>query len=225
MDSQFSINTVNLEPTLASAYVNGLLAPVTQERGSDFSEVLFNVPVIGGGANRGKLNGELAELIVFPRSLTELERAQMHSYLAVKFGITLDPSINRYITFSGVEIWNNKQYWNDVFGIGRQQASDVYQESSNSINTGSGTGIGQDGKGNIVIQALAILDDDDFLMIGHDNGSLNPQATDLPSGLKMARVGREWKVKQTRFVGDIKLEFYTVGRNYPEVQIQAITGC
>ena len=213
-DKNFSINTVDLAPSIANAYINGLATNVVQNVGSDFTSISLNTPIIGGAGstNWAKMQGDLAELIVYPNSLSVGDRSKIHSYLAVKYGITLDPSIGSYTNSAGSVIWDETAYWNDVFGIGKDDGSGLNQPTSNSNNTGSGDGTGQNGKGNIRLASPSSMDDGDFLMIGHDNGDLTEQLTDLPQDLiGYARLGREWKVKQTGNVGSFNFAYDLTG--------------
>ncbi|WP_373396604.1 hypothetical protein V8V91_17805 [Algoriphagus halophilus] len=135
------------------------------------------------------------------------EQIKLESYLALKYGITLDQSVANYVNSSGTVLWNNTSYWNDVFGIGKDDASTLNQPRSNSINTGSGDGTPQTGKANILIENPSSLDNGDFLIIGHDNGNLAEQTTDLPASLsRSSRLSREWKVRQTGDVGTFSLK-------------------
>ncbi|AJR04723.1 hypothetical protein AW14_02050 [Siansivirga zeaxanthinifaciens CC-SAMT-1] len=219
LSTVFSISNIDLSPTLAQATVNGLAASVTQEKGVDFASVNLT-PAIGGGANVGGLNGDLAELVVYSKSLSALEKQKVQSYLAVKYGITLDQSISSYVSSNGTVIWDNTSYWNDVFGIGREDASGLNQTQSNSINSGSGDGTGQSGKGNIVISNPSSLEDGDFLLIGHDNGALTEQVTDLPADYAgRTRLTREWKVKHTGDVGTVDLKIDLTGLNLSGVPL------
>ncbi|WP_373396607.1 hypothetical protein V8V91_17820 [Algoriphagus halophilus] len=159
----------------------------------------------------GRYNGifnqvEIAELVTYPIILSESERRIVQSYLALKYGISLDTSVNAYLDGEGNQIWSNTNYWNDVFGIGRDDLSGLNQPQSNSLNTGSGDGTGQSGKGNLVISNPSSLDDKDYFIVGHDNGSLAEQATELPSNYRN-RIGREWLVQHSGDVGTVDLSF------------------
>ncbi|WP_417444115.1 HYR domain-containing protein [Joostella sp.] len=212
VSTTYTINNVDVAPTLANASINGLSTGVTQDQGGDFSAINFDAPVIGGGANRGRLNGSLAELIVYPTSLVAEERIKIESYLAIKYGINLEPSVVNYVNSSGTVLWNDTTYWNDVFGIGKDDISKLNQTQSNSINTGSGDGSGQSGKGNIVIKNASSLENGDFLMIGHNNDLVTEQNTSLPVSMKgKVRLGRAWKVKRTGDVGTIDLDLSVEG--------------
>ncbi|NVK50536.1 MAG: DUF11 domain-containing protein, partial [Cyclobacteriaceae bacterium] len=156
--------------------------------------------------------------IMYPASHTPAERNIIESYLAVKYGITLDPFVGQYVNSSGNTIWNNTTYWHDVFGIGKDNASGLIQVNSNSYNSGSGDGTGQSGKGNIVLSNPSSLDDGDFLMIGHDNGALTTQTSDLPASLGAFRLTREWKVKRTGDPGSLDLVFDLAGLTFNGTQ-------
>ncbi|NVK49762.1 MAG: hypothetical protein HWE09_08330, partial [Cyclobacteriaceae bacterium] len=207
VSSGFSINSSDFSPSLANVRINGASSTVTQDVGVDFSEVNLNVPLIGGSQSQfNKLNGQLAELIVYPSSLSDANRGIVESYLAIKYGITLDSAVGKYVNAAGTTLWDNATYWNDVFGIGKEDASGLNQVASNSINTGSGDGTGQSGKGNIVVSNPSSLDDGDFLLMGHDNGNLAEQSTEVPV-LGWKRLGREWQVKRTGDPGSVNLSF------------------
>ncbi|MEN2280515.1 gliding motility-associated C-terminal domain-containing protein [Algoriphagus sp. SE2] len=212
----FHIANTDVSPTnpASSFRINGASTAFNSGTG-DFADVQIT-PLVGGAINASgsvytHFSGELAEIILYPFSLSSAEKQEVESYLAIKYGITLDPSIGAYVIPSGggtpTAVWDNTNYWNDVFGIGREDSEGLNQTASNSINTGSGDGTGQSGKGNIILASPSSLDDGDFLMIGHDNGGLSETSSDLPVGLDMFRLGREWKVQHTGDVGTLDLEF------------------
>ena len=215
---QFAVQTLDFSPTaapFANAWSNSKNILVEPAGGpqADYTVISSVTPLIGGinNLNNYNFNGEVAEIITYPSGLTPLERTKIESYLAIKYGITLDPTIAYYLSNTGNQLWNNTTtYWHDVFGIGREDAYGLNQPQSNSINTGSGDGTGQNGKGNIVLSNPSSLDDGDFLMIGHNNAALTEITTDLPSslsGLCVRRLTREWKVKRTGDVGTTQLSF------------------
>ena len=216
---KFAIQTLDYSPTaapFANAWSNGKNILVEPAGGAqvDYTVLSSVTPLIGGYNSpfNYNFNGELAEIITFPSGLSALDRKKVESYLAIKYGITLDASVTNYVSSSGTPVWNNTTYWHDVFGIGKDSKSALDQTQSNSINTGSGDGIGQSAKGNIVLSAPSSLDDRDFVMIGHDNGALTEQTTDLPTNLSgKKRLGREWKVAKTNTPGTYNLSFDTKG--------------
>ncbi len=197
---------------------NGQPKTMTTGTGSNYDTIRF-VPMIGGTNNSGPSANdgwphakvEVAEILLFPSSLSAINKSKVETYLSLKYGITLDSStVPNYISSNGSVLWNNKNYWHDVFGIGKDNGNSLNQSSSNSINTGSGDGNGQIGKANIVLTNPTSMDDGDYLIIGHDNGALVEQTTDLPSSLpntiRYKRLGREWKVQHTGDIGKVALK-------------------
>lgn len=122
-DSRVAWNGVE-QPS--SAFVAGPLDPFTRN------------PVVGicGNLENGVV-GELGEAIVYSDVLTDSDRLKVDSYLAVKYGITLGDVITpvNYLASDGTIIWDaDSTYQNDVAGIGYDNASDLYQWQSQSIN-------------------------------------------------------------------------------------------
>ncbi|TMM30338.1 DUF11 domain-containing protein [Polaribacter aestuariivivens] len=222
LTTKFTINNYDVGATFASnqsARLNGAFI-TTSRRGSDWSEIEL-VPLIGATNNPTSsgwlpLDGEIAEVLMYPKSLSIDDKKKVESYLAIKYGITLDKSVSNYLNSAGIPVWNNATYWNDIFGIGKDDASGLNQIQSNSINTGSGDGTGQSGKANIVLTNASSLDNGDFLLIGHNNAVLTEQTTDLPTTeLGKKRVVREWKVKHTGNVGTVDFTFDLKGLCLP----------
>lgn len=169
------------------------------------------IPIIGGkykATDPNYFDGQIAELIMYPASHTDEQRIKINSYLAVKYGITLDPSVGQYITSNGTTIWNNTNYWNDIFGIGKDDTGTLNQIKSNSINSGSGNGTGQTGKANVVLSNPSSLDDGDFLMIGHNGKTLDIVRSYIRG---YAQFPRYWKVKHTGNIGTVNLSLNISG--------------
>lgn len=80
----------------------------------------------------GKLNGVIAEVLVYDRVLTEAERKTVESYLAIKYGVTITGGTDvlgatagnssyNYVNSAGSDVWtSNATYRYDVFGLGRE---------------------------------------------------------------------------------------------------------
>lgn len=216
--NKFTINNLDVTPTttpFAAGRLDGAIQTINPHSSTDFSALTLT-PMIGATENNGAsdgwfyLNGQIAEIVTYPRSLNTGERTKIESYLGLKYGISLDPSVNSYRSSSNTIYWNRTTHWNDVFGIGQDDGSGLTQSSSNSINTGSGDGTGQAGKGNIVISNPASMNNNEFLMVGHDGGTLDDQTADMPTSLQnmcLSRIAREWKVQRTGDVGSVTLTF------------------
>ncbi len=218
---------VNMDVSLptspySTATLNGEVQTLTPT-GEDLNNSYALTPMIGGTYN-GTVStvgfkyfrGDVAEMISFPSSLSSTDKSKVVTYLAIKYGISLATtpiSSPPYRNSNGTEIRPaDFAHPYDIFGIGKDDNSGLNQTTSNSINTGSGNGTGQSGKGNIVLGAASSLDNGDFLLVGHDNGGLTEQTTDLPNSLTgKKRLAREWKVNHTGDVGTVDFSFSTLG--------------
>ncbi|MEP7279510.1 MAG: T9SS type A sorting domain-containing protein [Bacteroidota bacterium] len=158
--------------------------------------------------------GNIAEVILFNTALTSAQRNQVESYLALKYGFTLGSNSSPldYAASDGTIYWaNSSTYQNDVFGIGTDNGTSLSQVQSNSTNSGSGDGTGQNISGNLVLSVGSALADKQFLLIGNDGGSLAEHLI-VPSEAPTDAVGsqrvlRNWKVQNTGTVGTVDLSF------------------
>ena len=179
----------------------------------------------------GSFNGRIAEIITYSStngdtSDTDL-RNRIQSYLAIKYGITLDPDTDgttkTYVNSDGIVIWDqlaNVGYNHDIAGIGRDDMSELNQKQSSSINDGAdGTGptegiltiglsdIYDTNSDNITSNPTA-FDDKEFLVWGNNGADLNLAAAtvyvDMSSGISglstavnFTAMQRVWKVVET----------------------------
>ena len=77
-------------------------------------------------------SGLIAEFIVYEKILKEKEKSKIESYLAIKYGITLQSD---YVNSKGKKVWdkvNESDYSNDIAGIARDDKSSLYQKQSYS---------------------------------------------------------------------------------------------
>ncbi|KPV60980.1 hypothetical protein QJ48_02610 [Paenibacillus sp. A3] len=124
--------------------LDGAPQPVT--RNKTFNEITFT-PVIGGTFGGGSTNnwdhykGDVAEVVLFPASKTELEKQRVESYLALKYGLTLNKGKMDYVASNGADkMWTaaaNAGYGNRITGIGRDNGSELLQKQSKSQEAGA----------------------------------------------------------------------------------------
>ena len=134
-------------------YLNGVV--VDQDTSTDFGSntitgdnaEAFYIGSDDGGGNFH--NGQIAEIIVFSGNQTSQTQQSYQSYLAVKYGITLnnvtavvdDANITEgdYVLIDGsTKVWDvtaNSTYHNDVAGIGRDDGVALNQKQSTSQNS------------------------------------------------------------------------------------------
>ncbi|MDT9722157.1 S-layer homology domain-containing protein [Paenibacillus sp. ClWae2A] len=104
-----------------------------------------------GGAVVGKLipatasvehwQGTIEEIIVFDHALTDAERQKVSTYLAIKYGYTLDQTtVNSYVDSSMATIWDsnvNAVYTHRITSIGRDDQSGLMQKQAKAQELGS----------------------------------------------------------------------------------------
>ncbi|PCE66594.1 T9SS type B sorting domain-containing protein [Sediminicola luteus] len=168
--------------------------------------------------------GDILEIIVYPQNhLNQNDsRLSISSYLALKYGITLDQTnAQNYVSSNeNVFMWNATQagnYNHDIFGIGRDDNSELHQKISKSVNSctiltaststdftnpnqeASRTNVGTPGTDDLVFATFANNGDD-----------ISFQTNELPASRPPhynVRIGREWQVQKTNFSQEIHLQF------------------
>ena len=150
-------------------------------------------------------SGKVSELVVYQGALTATQMAQVNSYLAVKYGLTI--TATDYLASDGNAIWSqtaNAGYLNDIAGIGRDDASGLMQKQSASVNAGNVLTIGL---GTVATTNAAnpnrFASDKSFMLWGHDGASLSLSTP--VAGLTGARMGRAWKVQETGSVQTVTM--------------------
>ncbi|MEO8771177.1 MAG: gliding motility-associated C-terminal domain-containing protein [Ferruginibacter sp.] len=151
---------------------------------------------------------DMAEVIIYARTLTAAEINKVESYLAVKYGFTLNQAAvnaNDYTASNGTIIWDrsaNSVYANNITGIGRDDASNLAQKQSKSINTNGLITIYTNGTyaaGNFPLlnsaNANSFTNDGSFILIGDDAAPITiDQCIFNGKGLRMQRI---WKASVT----------------------------
>lgn len=162
----------------------------------DFSTPAFE-------ANRS-LTAEIGDLIIFDQIVGATDRQKVNSYLALKYGITLDQGSQQdYLNSSGVAIFpvvtesaNYATYDNDISGIGRDDVSGLNQLRSKSVNADA-----------LLTGSSESFDSDlQFIIWGNDDGLLAFSSTEVSGGIS-TRIGREWRVAVSNSAGSVDLSF------------------
>ncbi|MBZ0165791.1 MAG: hypothetical protein K8I00_03220, partial [Candidatus Omnitrophica bacterium] len=157
------------------------------------------------GVGTDPLDGQIAELIVYDADLSDLNTRKVESYLAIKYGITIDQTVGTSYLSSNctttacngggeVEMWDSgasgaSTYDNDIAGIGRDDDSLLAQSQSRSANSDS----------IVIVSAASDQDNLEFFFWGNDNGSTTASSSEVPGGLPGAaavRLPREWLAQQ-----------------------------
>lgn len=182
-------------------YLNSNQVGDTTNDAADFSTVNNTKYWLGRSQYwNGSFDGRIAEVITYSATnndgdLTQA-RNRIQSYLAIKYGITLgiNGTSQDYVDSDGTVIWDqsaNSGYNYDIAGIGRDDASELNQKQSRSVNDATdGTGRIQ---GVITMGLTDIYDtnsenknlnatsfgDKEFLMWGSNGADLNLAASTI----------------------------------------------
>jgi len=179
-----------------------------------------------GSGNR--VQGDISEIIIYDRALTTIEKQKVETYLAIKYGITLGyndeyykeeetPDLstfgysgtsNDYIASNGAALWTGSQnsgYGYNVFGIARDDDSDLLQLKSKSVHIEEIT------KATSILtiedESSSIANDKAFLLVGNNGASVAFQSTVLPERTTNT-LNRKWKARESaNDVGTVKLDF------------------
>lgn len=153
-------------------------------------------------------NGPISEVILYKRKLNTTERAQVNSYMAFRYGITLDQATaTDYLASDGIaKMWtaaDNGIYKNNIAGIGRDDKGTLLQKQSRSINTAANgnliaVAVGSELAATNILNADTITNDKSFLAWADNNGAIT--YTTAVTGEKVTlRMPRVWKVDKTNW--------------------------
>jgi hypothetical protein len=136
--------------------------------------------------------GYISETILYDRVLSWNERQRVESYLAVKYGISIDQTFpTSYFNSTGSIIWNANQatgFNYNITAIGRDDRSGLLQNSSTSSR--------EPGLLRVSTLKKAVLPDHAFLVWADNGGDLQF----IPQKGQWKQTGRKWKINQS---GDI----------------------
>ncbi len=129
------------------------------------STIRLNIGTSGGESSRSFVS----EVIQYDRDLTAVELSRINSYMAIKYGVTLDQTTpQNYVASNGTIVWDataNATYKFNIAGIGRDDQSGLSQIKSKGINTGSAV---------IIDKGGSFGSNLDFLMWGSNSSFLTP---------------------------------------------------
>lgn len=155
-------------------------------------------------------NGPAAELIGFTTKLTATERQKVHSYLAIKYGITL--AENYLSTSAGTIFTTAAPYHIDIIGIGRDDVEGLTQKQSHQdddsvriyLNTIQASNLANTG---------SFSADISYVVQGSNNAKLcstTASNAEIPTGLTscaiVSRIAREWKVTRTNMAQSYNMD-------------------
>ena len=142
-------------------------------------------------------DGKIAEFISYSSDLSTTNRKKVASYLAIKYGITIEDD---YVLSSGTTVWDdatNASYHNNVTAIARDDDSDLDQQKSTSQHSGAAVEMDKGG---------AFSNDLDAIIWGHNNGALSVGAGNGSTAYANAS-NRTWKVELNGTPGSVSVSF------------------
>ena len=156
-----------------------------QNREINANEDQLSIGSYGGGGH--PFDGSLAELIIYDETAGDQDRQQIESYLALKYGITLDQTTAlSYLDSDGSNVWVNDGdgYEQDIFGISKDNGSGLDQRISKSVNDDSILTVSTDTDfaGANTSHTDALGDGDALVIANNDSGNdaTTTQGTELP---------------------------------------------
>ncbi len=160
----------------------------TNDQGTVSRRLQFGRPPRNQSLPVSSYNGIVPEVILFFRSISPMERQKVESYLALKYGISLNQEFPlSYLNSIGEIIWDaeiNPAYSLNIAGIGRDDLSGLNQKVSESTQTPGVMKIGVAGE----------LKNNSFLIWG-DNGK--PLRISEENGMR--KLQRDWKLSAFNF--------------------------
>ncbi|MDB5256093.1 MAG: hypothetical protein JWM14_788 [Chitinophagaceae bacterium] len=213
--NQWNIATAATSAATDNFIINGLTG-ATGTGGTNNTSLSANFTIGGDSYSSYHSNSEITEAIFYAGTLNATELRKVHSYLAVKYGITLGTNASAldYYSSNGTMIWEQTTTdQNDIAGLGRDDASGLSQLKAKSS-----------GGDDIITMALVdnagtfaapntFDNDNEFMLWGNDNGSQPSSVTgggllettaECPSAI-LRRLARQWKIYETGTVGDVSL--------------------
>ncbi len=152
-----------------------------------------------GGTDSLQFFGKIAEVMYFDTKPGARDNEKIHTYLAVKYGITLN-RIN-YLSSQNEVVWNTKKevaFTNDVAALGRDDLIMINQRQS----------AGQGGASELTMFLGSLeeknannpftINDYNYIVWGHNGKPINEVEMDTGGQLPISNIlNRKWKVKVT----------------------------
>lgn len=145
--------------------------------------------------------GEISEILAFSTTQNADNRQKIWSYLALKYGITLNNGSSPYVSSYGTLFWSpDPVYKHGVFGLGRDDISGLYQKISTSINDQLMVVSLDDNwiVSNTNALRIGTIDaDTNFVTLSHNGANKDWTTGELCVCKDHYRINREWQVQVT----------------------------
>lgn len=140
------------------------------------------------GAGKSATNffdGPISEVAVFSQDLNDVQRILIENYLSAKYNIGLSAG--------DIYTMDNSGYDFDAAGIGQDGTGSSHRDAT-------GTGV-------VRIWNPGDLNNNEYLMWGHDNGAMGGTTSDIDGAVIQERLQRSWAVSETGEVGTVSTSF------------------
>lgn len=173
--------------------------------GGMLNDSYFEPTADAESGNNYYFKGEFAEIIYSKEYLDAARRNRIESYLALKYGITLDQSAaQNYTSSGGSVVWSgsaNSAYKTDIAGIARDDNTVLNQRKSKSVNTGAVLTISN---GTSIATPANFTSDNAYLVWGHNGQAANATSGDY-LGKTNNGIARIWRVSESGTLGDVRI--------------------
>jgi hypothetical protein len=141
-------------------------------------------------------------VIIYPIEVIGLNRNKIESYLAIKYGITLDQTTAQNYTLSNTGIaWDASiagLFKRDIAGIARDDVSSLNQVKSQSVNN----------TGDVIVNSVGAIGTNYRSLLWANDGTATGAwvAIDAPTGYQ--RITREWQFQEKNGnIGNVKIAY------------------
>ena len=217
-----SLGTYSNEPSIISSrftkntladdysYFNGKQGTVANVNNEGLKDGRVFIGGVSDGFGHTGFDGVVGEVMSFNTTHTLAEKNKVESYLAAKWGVTLDQSTaTNYTASDGSIFWNattNAGFKNRLTIIGRDDISTLNKKQSATVHAGLKVTMGLGSiAANNAANANTFASDFSFDAFGDDNGSI---ASFTVSGAPTDRkiITRKWKVQESGTVGTVRIQ-------------------
>ena len=196
----FSYRGNRSSATSMTAYYNGNTSPVgTASECSGSTGLAFGAHIATSTPTFIEpFQGGEAESIFLNTTLTQRGVDRVHSYEAIKYGITLS---SNYFSSSDATVFTTASpYNNNIIGIARDDASGLLQKQSHNADDSVRIYAGTLAATNAA-NAASFSSDQSFVVVGANSGHMaaTPASNTMkPAGI-FSRLEREWQVTKTSY--------------------------
>lgn len=194
-----------------AVFTGGVSSATTGDAG-----IYFGARRVNETQYNGLFDGLIYEVIFYNKDLSPEEYAKVHTYMAVKHGITLDNTgggiQGNYTATNGAQIWDasdGADYHHEIVGIANEIEEGLSQKQSHTY--GDSTRIYIDNLAQTNSDNLGTFNDDiSYVLIGHNTDLLcttESSLLEIPTDTTIyGRIAREWKVSNTNFQQGFSLD-------------------